>query len=252
MTIQAVESRPPRVSLAVQETVPGSGRDVNLTVSNGGEANIRDVTARLTSPDLQFVGNPGVASRLPSGTNRTFQYTTTVTEDGTYPVTVLLQYVKNGQTRELTRTVTGDFTGPSNPGQIELTGVEVSRTGAGVELAATASNLGSTPVDGVVVSIRDAPGVTPRTYFVGNVKASDFSSFTLATQTTGNVSALPVEVRYVVDGVEQTTTRELPLPERQTPRPVRSDDGGSVLPMVAGGIAFTVVGIMAVVYFRQR
>ena len=99
------------------------------------------------------------------------------------------------------------------PATIELTGLSVGREGGLLQITGSTSNVGMTSAQSVVVRVVETENVDPaapnRDFFVGEVPSSDFSSFDLTARTTGNVSAIPVEVSYIVDGERQTQQFEV-------------------------------------------
>ena len=238
----------PQLQLDVQEAVPGATRSVNVTVANGLEQGVRQVGVTVSSPAVRFNSNEQVRSTLQAGGTTQLQFSAVAEEAGNYPVNVTLVYRDDGVQQRVTRTFQADFSAPSNPGQITLTGVEAVARGDTVELSATASNVGSESVDSVVVTIPDSADVTGTDYFVGGVDASDFSSFTVSTTAGENVSTLPVEVTYVVDNVEKTLTAEVPVQRQTIQRPSRSSSSGGGVPLIPIAAVGVLVIVLAVAY----
>ncbi|WP_254823839.1 hypothetical protein [Haloglomus halophilum] len=239
----------PQVEVTVADAVPGATRPVNVTVANGLENEIRQVRVVADSPEAEFEVTERVRSTLEAGGSATFSYPASVAERGSYPVNVTLVYTDDGIRRRITRQFEASFGAPANPGEITLTGVEAVETGAGLEISATASNVGSSDVEAVVVSV-DGEQVTAADYFVGGVDASDFASFTLSTAVDGNVSTAPVRVSYVVDGVERSFTTDVPV-QQAAPEPSRGGGGGG-LPLVPIVVVLVVVGAAVAVYRWRR
>ncbi|MFB6169259.1 MAG: hypothetical protein ABEJ43_10510 [Haloferacaceae archaeon] len=250
------EPQRPSLSVSVPDAVTGASRDVNVTLANGGDGPIGNVVLRADSPAdaVSFDETTRVRGRLPAGETRTFSFPARVSDAGRYPVELSLTYTENGRRQTVNETFETRFARPSNPGQVILSGVETTRRGGTVELSATASNVGGTSVGGVVVAVNGTEAVRPQTYFVGSIDASGFSSFSLQTRVTGNVSTLPVEVRYVTGGVERSFTTEVTVPAASGPAtPPDAGGGGSPFGTVAlavGGLALVVGGV--VVYRRRR
>jgi hypothetical protein len=237
----------PQLSLSVADGLPGTKQPVNVTVANGLDGDLSQVEVAIDSPDATFTASERVTSRLAAGETTDFRFPARVSESGSYPVTVTLNYTDDGTRKQVTERFQAAFETPPNPGAVELTGVEAVARGGTVEITATASNVGSDEVESVIVSTGEAENVGRKKYFVGSVDASDFSSFTLTPSVQGNVSTVPVEVSYVVDGVRRNYTTELPV--RQAPTPDRSPQQGG-LPIVP--IVVLVALIAAVVIYRRR
>lgn len=143
---------------------------------------------------------------------------------------------------------------------VRLTGVSVNGAGT-VTITGSASNVGVEDADSVLLAVEDTEGVEPAPpqsdYFVGTVPASDFGTFELNAQVTGNVSEIPVEVRYVSDGERFERTEYVSY----------GDDGGfggaaagpneAEIPEDDGGlptwvIAALIVGVVAVMAYGWR
>ncbi|MEF8840922.1 MAG: hypothetical protein V5A62_04760 [Haloarculaceae archaeon] len=214
----------------MRDAVPGATRPVNVTVANGLDREVRQLRVVATSPTASFEVSERVRATLAAGEDATLRFPATVDETGTYPVNVTLVYTDEEVRSRITRTFRAPFGGPENPAEVALTGTEAVASGGSIEISVTAGNVGSTDAEAVVVSVGDAPNVAPADYFVGRVEASDFASFTLQTSASGNVSSVPLEIRYVVDGVERSYATEVPVERRAVERPDRGGGGG--LPLV--------------------
>jgi VCBS repeat-containing protein len=235
VTVQVVEETDPQVELSTQTAVPGATRPVNVTVGNGQQSALEQVSVTVSSPQVDFELRRRVQAEVGAGNTTTFRFPATVTEAGRHPVTVQLQYTDDGERYRQNQTFRAHFGAPQSPGEIALTGTDAVVQGGTLELSATASNVGTTEVQGVVVSVGGGNDVSSADYFVGSVEASDFSSFTVTTAVAGNVSSVPVEVRYLVDGVERTYTTDVPV-ERAAPAgpPAPERSGPPLLPIAAG------------------
>ena len=238
----------PQVELSVPDAVPGATRPVNVTVANGLDRDVRQLRVVASSPEATFDVSERVRARLAAGEDVTLRFPASVEAAGTYPVDVTLAYTDEGVRRRATRTFRASFGAPANPAEVVLTGTEAVASGGSLEVSATAGNVGSTGAEAVVVSVGDTSAVAPADYFVGSVDASDFASFTVRTSLVGNVSSVPLEVRYVVDGIERSYTTEVPVERRVTERP---DDGGG-LPVVPAVGAVGLLALVAVVYRAWR
>lgn len=237
----------PQIGLSVAEALPGTTRPVNITVANGFDHDVRQVQVRAVSPAANFTVNERVRARLAAGTDAQFSFPTSVQSAGTYPVIVTLSYTDDGVRHQVNRTFQATFDAPSNPGEVTLTGIEAVQRGGTLEVSATAGNVGSDPVEAVVVSVGSTERIGSANYFVGDIDASDFASYTLSTSVTGNVSSVPLEVRYTVDGVEKQFTTEVRV-ERETIQ--RPDPGGGppVIPIVGGMVLL----VAAALVYRWR
>ncbi len=96
---------------------------------------------------------------------------------------------------------------------VRLTGTSVEG-GSSLTVTGSASNVGIDDADGVLVEVVDTEYVEPRQpqpdYFVGTVPASDFGTFELNADVTGEVDAIPVEVSYTYEGERQSHVVEIP------------------------------------------
>jgi hypothetical protein len=126
------------------------------------------------------------------------------------------------------RTATSTLRYPAHDGDPVVTDAAVSTTGDGeVVVDANLGNAGGGELEGVVVSISEAPGVEPtpagREYFVGAVGAGDFVAFDLrATANASVADEVPVRIAYAERGVRYVETETVALPD-----PEESDDAGS-------------------------
>lgn len=236
----------PQIELGVQEAIPGAKRSVNVTIANGLSRDVRQVTVLVSSPTADFETTERVRSTLTAGQTDQFSFPAVVEEAGSYPVNVTLIYTDDGIRQRVTRSFEASFSAPPNPGNVTLTGVSAVASGGTLELSATASNVGSDSVESVVVSLPGTDSVEATDYFVGEIDGSDFSSFTVSSAVTGNVSQVPVEVSYVVDGVEKSLTTTVPVEQQVVREPQNS--GGSGLPLLPVGIAVALVAVLAVGY----
>jgi hypothetical protein len=221
----------PQVELSVRDAVPGATRPVNVTVANGLDEEVRQLRVSASSPSAAFDVTQRVRANLSAGETATFMFPATAEEAGTLPVNVTLEYTKDGVRRRTTQTIQASFTAPPNPAEVTLTDLDAVQRGGRIEISATAGNVGSTEAEAVVVSVGDAQRVGAAEYFIGEIAASDFASFTLRANVDGNVSSVPVEVQYIVDGVERSTVTEVPV-EREVVTRTSSGGGFPVLPVV--------------------
>jgi hypothetical protein len=234
----------PQLQLDVEDAVSGASRTVTVTIANGLDNEVRQLDVNVSSSAVTFSSNERVRSALQSGETAELTFTAVAEESGTYPVTVTFDYRDSGVQQRVTRTFDAEFTPPANPGRIRLTDIDAVARGGSLELSATASNVGSERVESVVVGLPDSEDVTGTEYFVGGIDGSDFSSFTISTTVDRNVTSVPVEVTYVVDGVQKTVTTDVPVEQTSLQQAGGSSSGGlPLIPLAAVGVLVIVLGV---------
>ncbi|KAA9396918.1 hypothetical protein Har1130_09920 [Haloarcula sp. CBA1130] len=243
-----IESDPLRNSVELDTTAVGSGTDraLRVAVSNGANAPISDVMVSATSENASF--QRVLLENISASTTRQVRLNATMDEPRA-DVTVTANYELGTETEQ----TTAETTLRSVPGTIDLTGLDVIRQGGRLQISGSASNVGSTDADSVLVSVVNTENVTPATpnrdYFVGTVPSSDFVSFDVYARTEGNVTSVPLEVTYLVDDTRKRQTFEVNTDQMGgvAPQPDQNGDSGSsdqnsMLPVfVAGGLALLVV-----------
>ncbi|NLV14710.1 hypothetical protein [Haloarcula argentinensis] len=254
-----IESDPLRNSVELDTTAVGSGTDraLRVAVSNGANAPISDVMVSATSENASF--QRVLLENISASTTRQVRLNATMDEPRA-DVTVTADYELGTETEQTTT----ETTLRSAPGTIDLTGLDVIRQGGRLQVSGSASNVGSTDADSVLVSVVDTENVTPATpnrdYFVGTVPASDFVSFDVYARTTGNVTSVPLEVTYLVDDTRKRQTFDVATNQMggSVPQPEQDGNSGggdqnSMLPVfVAGGLALlVVVGVLVRRYRRS-
>ena len=233
---------------SVAPTFPGAETTLSLNLTNGLDQPVRQLAVEVAGEGVRLRTDRRVSTELASGAGRTFTFP--VTRDGTGEQTfdVTVSYTTaNGAERQTDHTVRTRFTEPANPAEISLTGVETVARGGRLELSATASNLGGSQASSVTVEVA-GENVTASEYFVGSVDGSDFAAFTLTTSVTGDVSSVPVTVRYDVGDTERSYTRELSV---ETAEPIEQSSGGGGLPILLGGLAVAAL-LVGGVLIRRR
>jgi hypothetical protein len=248
----------PRLSVKTEETLPGSPTTMNVSLANGQSGAIRGVEVSLEGEDATIKDNHRVASSVDSGAQRTFEFTALDGTEGRERLTARVAYTDaNGTHRSFTRTLSTAFTAPEHPGNVTLTGLQVSRDGDRLRISGTASNVGETGVESVVVGVDGGDGVAPgqsqAEYFVGSVAASDFTSFEVSARLTENGSTVqvPLRVRYLVDGVAQTKTVTVAYdPTADGSETPAGEQGGLPLTLLGGVGAGGVVLVGAVAWRR--
>ncbi|WP_436929655.1 hypothetical protein [Halosimplex halobium] len=233
------------VALDLSTRQGGNAQAVTVSVLNRGNAPISNVSVRATSPNAS-VGQ-ALVDRVAAGESRTVRLNATLSGDRA-AVDVVATYDVARQRGEAAASTALTQT----PGTIGLTGLEVVPDGGRLRISGSASNLGTTDAESVLVSVVDTDRVTPtapnREYFVGTVPASDFVSFDVYATTRGNVSTVPLRVEYLVDGQRHTRTVEVDAAGASRalaagPDPDRSSGGGGgfLLPLAVGAVVVVVV-----------
>lgn len=250
----------PQLSVETESAVGGAWRSVNVTVANGLAKKVRQVSVSVASEDVTFSSERRVVAGMDSGATRTFAFSAKAPA-GRHDVTVSMTYLtEQGVKQKVERTVTADFTPPSNPGRIRLTGVAVDRTPRGFEISGSASNVGSDDVESVIVEVVDRENVDPSQpnpeYFVGTVESSDFAPFDVNAQVAGDRSTVPVRITYLVDGVEKSFVTNVEIPGGASPqvRQAQSGGGGGGGLLSIGLVLLVVVllGVLGVGYLGYR
>ncbi|WP_254280268.1 hypothetical protein [Haloarcula marina] len=229
----------------------GDSRSLAVDVINQGNAPVENVVVTAAADNATF--RRAIVEAVPAGSARQVTLNATMTEpradvtvDATYDV----------GTRQRQATTTTELR--SVPGSIDLTGLSVTRDGGVLQITGSASNIGMTTADSVVVRVVPTENVDPaapnRDYFVGTVPASDFVSFDLTARTEGNVSSVPVEVSYLVDGDRKRQTFDVGVATVDNDVATPSGTGGgpgAFLPILAVA-AVAVVVVVALLVRRSR
>lgn len=249
---ESVDVDPLREDVEVSARVAdpgGANPPVSVEVTNFGNARLEDVQVRVSD------GDRAVARRsvdpVEAGGSREVAVNLSGDVDGELDVTAA--YETGGRAGEASTSVRY----ASQPGRIELTGVDFSRDGGVTTISGSASNVGLSDVNSVVVRVLPAEGVEPvapnREYFVGTVPASDFVSFDLTARIEGSVESVPVEVTYLSDGVERSRAASVPYEPAETGEEQAEEGGGlgafgSILLL----LAVLVVAGAGVLWWRRR
>jgi hypothetical protein len=238
------------VSLEATALDRGASPPVRATVSNFGNAPLEDVVVTVAENGTVLARRP-LAKIAPDG-SRTVALNVTGVSEATLDVTATFE--SGTETGSVGATV--DYV--ASPGRIELTGIDLDREGSTVHVAGSASNVGLSEVRGVVLRVLPTDGVRParpyRDFFVGTVPGSDFVSFDLYADVDENVSAIPVEVTYLVDGERVTTVERIDVSDLPRADSGRQTESGSSFPLVGVGVAASVavlVGGVAIWYLRR-
>ncbi|WEL27454.1 S-layer domain (plasmid) [Haloferax volcanii] len=164
-----VEERAERVDVAVsaEDPVRGDESSLNVTVSNGGTADISGLEL-VTSADRGTVTNERrVSPSLDAGTERTFTYDVTFDQSGSQPVETTVSYTTSGgDDRTVTETTTVPVDTPSVNSEIEG---RVNTNDSDSTVRAELSNFGNVKLTDVVVN------ATTDTETIGRKLVSDLA-----------------------------------------------------------------------------
>jgi hypothetical protein len=250
----------------------GSTERVQVAVTNFGNAPVENVVVRPRAGDQRlprgFVGRlaPGETGAVEvdlSGVegSATVVAVANYTVAGTGPAGSRDADVRDADARARQGRARGTFEFRRPAGEVRVTDVSLRFDDDGtLRISGNAGNIGTAPVDGVVVRMGGNEFVEPaypgRTYFVGTVDGSEFAPFELTADVDAeNATELPVEVTYVVDGEERTRTATLPF-DRDLEPPARNRGGLlslGVAPAAGLGVAAALLVVGApLVYLRRR
>jgi len=225
-----------------------AGSTVSVEIINSRNVPIENVMIDGVAPNATVSSH--LIKEIPAQSSRTVQLNTSL--DSQRATLEMTASYKVGNTET---TVSDEVVVRSVPGRIELTGVEIRPENGRLVISGSASNIGLEAANSVIVRVIDTDQVTPaapaREYFVGTVPSSDFVSFEVSAQVNGQVSAIPLEVTYLVDDQKYTRVVRVPYESTdttQTPAPEAS--GISLFPVVFGTVL--VVGVGAIMYIGWR
>lgn len=237
-----------QVELDASATPDGSA--LAVTVTNLGNARIEHV--RIGADAADVTTSKALVETIAPQSSRTVRLNVSeVTADGRVEVPIVATYelgTRTGQIETTTNVV-------SNPGEISLTGVELKRQGDTIHLTGSASNVGLSETNSVIVRVVPAEGVVPaqpnKEYFVGTVPASDFVSFDVYARADTNVSEIPLEVTYLVDGERHTSEVAIEQDLEPVASSEQSDAGGIFIPAIVGGAIVLLVGAIIAIAWRN-
>ncbi|MFC7131149.1 CARDB domain-containing protein [Haloferax chudinovii] len=259
--IVEVEERDVRAGLSVTEQTNDS---VNVELTNYGNTNLSGVEIVASVNDSEVARR--YTSNLDPDTNRSVVFDTADMSDQVVLFTAT--YTVDGET--YTTSLSKELDDDSVPGEIQLTSIETTRSAGSVTIQGDAANIGNTDASSVLLTVKETANVSHGSpsggYFVGRVEASEFATFDLTAQFSGEPTTVPIEVSYIVDGDRVTTTQEVPLDaggtaavadgpqSNQGPGSNESSSGGSQLPVpVIGGVLVVVVlGGVGIYRWRQH
>lgn len=146
---------------------------------------------------------------------------------------------------------------PTDPSNVALTGVEVTRQGSVLTLTGDVSNIGSTNAESVLVSVGNAADVTPvspnKEYFVGGIDSSEFATFQLTANASAGVDEVPVRIAYSANGERVTQVATVDVGDAaRSPGENAGSGGGVPVGLLPGLVVALLVGGAAVYYRRSR
>lgn len=259
-------------ALQDQGSGEGSSEAVRVAVTNFGNVPVENVVVRPRAGGRRLPR--GYVGRLAPGETGSVEVDLSTVE-GSATVVAVANYtvagtgpagsrdadVRDADARARQGRARGTFEFRQPAGEIRVTDVSLAFDDDGtLRISGNAGNIGTAPVDGVVVAMGSNEFVEPaypgRTYFVGTVDGSEFAPFELTADVDAeNATRLPVRVTYVVDGEERTRTATLPFDEDLDPP--RQKRGGlfslGIVPLAGLGVAGALLVVVApLVYLRRR
>jgi len=143
---------------------------------------------------------------------------------------------------------------PAPTAAIELTGVDVSREGSILTVSGDVANVGTADASAIVVALEETAAVTPvnprKEFFVGRVDASEFATFELTANASASVEAVPVEIRYTVDGQRRAARTMLDV-RAVTPAEDESAGGFPFGTVLVAAVVLLVVAVGLFGWFRR-
>ncbi|MFC7077216.1 COG1361 family protein [Haloarcula halophila] len=260
VTVTVVQPHP-AMSLSTGAVGPDDRTDVSLQLSNGLSEEIRGVSVELEGQNATMTLDEDrrVRSSLQAGNETTMTFPASEVDPGRQTFTATLTYTtESGEYRTVTRSLSTTADPVENPATLTLTGLRVSQDGDQLTIRGSASNLGGGNATGAMVTVGQSAAVQPAQsqsrFFVGEVPASDFSSFEVQATTTANGTVtVPLEVSYVVDDtrVNRTTSVTFTPAQSGTGEATTRQSSFPVPPLAAGG-ALVVVLFGALGWRRLR
>jgi len=239
---RTIETEAYRGGVVLDTSRSGSGTDQTLAVDivNKGNTPAEDVVVTAVSENATV--SQTIVRSVPASSTKRVRLNATLSERSA-TVLVSAAYESGSAQRRVNTTTTLR----SAPGSIDLTGLDVTRESGVLQITGSTSNVGAMTVRSVVVRVLPGENVEPaapnRDFFVGEVPGSDFSSFDLTARASGNVTSIPLEVSYLVDGTRVRQQFAAPVDPGLTGQQV--EQAGSAGGPGAG--LFAVVGLGAVV-----
>ncbi|GGN16903.1 COG1361 family protein [Halarchaeum nitratireducens] len=244
--------------LSASATVENGSSVLEATLAERGTVDLED--ARIDAVvDGETVSRASIADVAAQGEQ-------SVTFDGadvpTGNVSLVAHYTV-ATTDERASTETTLRYAPQDAGNMAITGLEVTGGGGSYTISGDASNLGSADAKSVVVSVVDTEAVSEtNSYYVGEIETSEFATFEVSADVSGDVDSVPVRLDYAADGEEYSTVVDVDVDGTnaasanagsgsnagnaagQSGSPSRSSGGPPVLLIGGGVIALLVVGVL--------
>ncbi|WP_324661787.1 COG1361 family protein [Haloarcula sediminis] len=250
---QTIETEPARRGVVLETSRSGSGTEQTLTVDivNQGNAPAEDIVVTGVSENATI--SQTIVDSVPASSTRQVRLNATLSEPRA-DVAVTADY----ESGTVQRSVNATATLRATPASIELTGLDVAREDGLLQVTGSTSNVGTTTARSVVVRVVPSETVEPappnRDFFVGEVPGSDFSSFDLTARATGNVSSIPLEVSYLVDGERITETFAAPVDSGLAGQEEQQTGGGPGVGLFAvlGLGVVTVLAVAGLLFRRYR
>ncbi|MCQ4334966.1 hypothetical protein KM295_16055 [Natronomonas sp. F2-12] len=236
-------------------------RSTTVTLENVGNVNTSEIELTGT------VGDDTLDTRYLAETEPGTSRSVTFDTDGYRgeAVTFNASYVAEGERYTTDTTHTVKY---SVPGEVRLTSVEMKRTGSGVLIDGDAANVGGTDAQSVLVSVEETDSVRPVSpsgdYYLGTIETGEFSTFELTAEVGSETDSIPVEVTYIVDTDQVTTTQRVPIEATSNAGTGENGDGsterndssgelpGGIPPIAIGVGVALLVAIIGVGLYRRR
>ncbi|HIE32310.1 MAG TPA: hypothetical protein EYP67_08070 [Methanosarcinales archaeon] len=187
------------VASSIPSTVVRGVSTITLDVVNLRSSNVSGVVVSGAGGDVAFnatefyVGSVPPKASVPLSIN----IDTTSSTAGRKDLTFTARYM-NGDT--VHKSELGTTIEVVDRSILILTGIMTEHTSPWYTITGDVNNIGATDLSGVVVSIGDADGVTPRQpypeYFIGELEADDFGSFELSVELGPEVDSVPITIEY--------------------------------------------------------
>nr|WP_284438529.1 hypothetical protein [Halomicroarcula laminariae] len=237
---QTIETDPARRGVVLETSRSGSGTEQTLTVDIVNQGNTPADEVVVSGVSENATVSQTIVDSVPARSTKQVRLNTTLSEPRA-DVVVTAEY----ESGTVQRSVNTSTTLRATPAAIELTGLDVTREDGVFQITGSTSNVGTTTARSVIVRVVPSENVEPaapnRDFFVGEVPGSDFSSFDLTARATGNVSSIPLEVSYLVDGERTRETFSAPVDTGLTGQQEQQTGGGP------GAGLFAVLGLGVVV-----
>lgn len=215
-----VDVEEPSVRVDLSTSTPDNSTDrTAVEVTNYGNTDLADIEV-TASVDGTVVDRAFTFDVEPESSESVTFHTGNVSSD---EVTFAAHYDAAGErhTSEQVTTIEDDASGV--PAEIRLTRIGASSGADGTTIQGEAVNVGSTDAGSVMLRVLDPEGSntsgTGGEYFVGPVEGSEFATFELTADVSGDRTVVPVEIGYNVDGERRTQVQRIDLDAAQAGGP---------------------------------